>query len=125
MELTNIQFLKVKDKLCHAISYCKECPIMKLGEEKGEDSCTVLFRMYPEEVVDIVSKWADDHANYMSDFRDKFPNAMLRAGSKYSSPIPTVCRRYIYGTGIFGCMKINECTSNEGPCEQCWKEFYV
>lgn len=78
MELTNIQFLKIKDKLCHAVPYCNKCPIMKLGKEKGEDSCTALFRMYPEEVVDIVSKWADDHANYMSDFRDKFPNATLQ-----------------------------------------------
>lgn len=119
MELTNIQFLKIKDKLCHAVPYCNECLIMKFGEEKGEDSCTVLFRMYPEEIVDIISKWADDHANYMSDFRDKFPNAMLQIKSKYSSPIPMVCRRYIYGTGIDGCV------FNEGPCDQCWKEFYV
>lgn len=34
MEMTNIQFLKAMDKLCHAIPYCNECPIMKLGEEK-------------------------------------------------------------------------------------------
>lgn len=34
MEMTNAQFLKVKDKLCHAIPYCNECPIIKLGEEK-------------------------------------------------------------------------------------------
>lgn len=34
MELTNIQFLKMMDKLCHVIPYCNECPIMKLGEEK-------------------------------------------------------------------------------------------
>ena len=119
MELTNIQFLKIKDKLCHAVPYCNECPIMKFGEEKGEDSCTVLFRMYPEEVVDIVSKWADDHATYISDFRGKFPNAMLRLSPKYLDPIPVVCRRYIYGTGIDGCV------FNEGSCDQCWKEFYV
>ena len=119
MELTNIQFLKIKDKLCHAVPYCNKCPIMKFGKEKGEDSCTALFRVYPEEVVDIVSKWADDHANYMSDFRDKFPNATLQLSPKYLDPIPVVCRRYIYGTGIDGCV------FNEGPCDQCWKEFYV
>lgn len=34
MEMTNIQFLKAKDKLCHTIPCCNECPIMKLGEEK-------------------------------------------------------------------------------------------
>lgn len=119
MEMTNIQFLKAKDKLCHVISFCKECPIMKLGEEKEEHSCTTLFRMYPEEVVDIVTKWADDHATYLADFRDKFPNAMLHFSSKYSSPIPVVCRRHIYGTGIDGCI------ANEGPCELCWKELNV
>lgn len=34
MKLTNIQFLKMMDKLCHVVPYCNECPIMKLGEEK-------------------------------------------------------------------------------------------
>lgn len=119
MKLTNIQFLKMMDKLCHVTHYCNECPIMKLGEEKKEHSCTTLLRMYPEEVIDIVSKWADDHATYISDFRGKFPNAALRISSKYLSPIPVVCRRHIYGTGIDGCV------FNEGPCDQCWKEFYI
>lgn len=119
MKLTNIQFLKKMDKLCHVTHYCNECPIMKLGEEKKEHSCTTLLRMYPEEVIDIVSKWADDHATYISDFRGKFPNAALRISSKYLSPIPVVCRRHIYGTGIDGCV------FNEGPCDQCWEEFYI
>ena len=32
MELTNIQFLKIKDKLCHAVPYCNKCPIMKFKD---------------------------------------------------------------------------------------------
>ena len=46
MELTNIQFLKIKDKLCHAVPYCNKCPIMKFGKEKGEVA----------KIVDIIGK---------------------------------------------------------------------
>ena len=119
MEMTTLRFLKAKDKMCRTVSSCMECPIGKF------ENCSTLIKSHPEKVVDIVSNWADNYATYLADFRNKFPNAMLRAGSKYSNPIPTVCRRHIYGTGITGCMEVSGCTLTEGPCEQCWKEFCV
>ena len=119
MEMTTLQFLKPKDKMCQMVPSCLECPIGKF------EGCSTLIKSHPEEVVDIVSKWADNYATYLADFYNKFPNAMVRVSSKYPNPIPTVCRRHIYGTGIKGCMEINECISNKGLCEQCWKEFYI
>lgn len=120
MELTNIQFLIAKNEMCSKFPYCRDCPIGKLGEEKNEGyGCLTLIQLYPNEVTAIINNWVAQHLTYLADFHKKYPNATFKVDCNQPEPIPVVCRKNIYGTGI------SECEYNSDTCKRCWEEFYV
>lgn len=120
MELTNIQFLTAKNEMCSEFPCCRDCPIRKLGEEKNVGyGCLTIIQLYPNEVTAIINNWAAQHLTYLADFRKKYPNATFKVDFNQSEPIPVVCRKNIYGTGI------SECDFKGDTCKRCWEEINI
>ena len=79
-----IKFAKEWDRMCKTCSECSHCPIWQLGDEEIILSCdcATMFRKYPEKVISIVKKWAEEHPakTRQSEFLKMHPNAKLFNG---------------------------------------------
>ncbi|MBQ5708803.1 MAG: hypothetical protein IIV62_02455, partial [Anaerotignum sp.] len=87
---------------------CNECPLSFECTEY-DVTCSVLEGKYPEEAVEIVQKWAEEHPakTRMSDFFEKFPDAPRKHDGT-----PYFCPGGVYGDAHSRC---------SGPgCYDCW-----
>ena len=88
---------------------CSDCPFSH-ENNGGELYCEELEILYPERAIEIVEKWSDEHPHktFLSDFLEKYPNAMLREdGMPYG-----VCPY------VLGYDEAKEC--NYLNCNACW-----
>lgn len=89
---------------------CGECPFYE--DNNGKHMGCALFELtYPEEVIAIVQKWADEHPvkTRMNDFFEKHPNATKRA----EDGRPIVCAFHV------GYESRERCEPTEN-CWECW-----
>lgn len=93
---------------CNGVN-CEDCPL-SCCYAKYEITCNAFEAEYPEEVVAIVEKWAEEHPQktMLMDFLDKFPNAKL-----YDNGIPkNICPDTLgYEENKDWC---------DGKCVACW-----
>lgn len=87
---------------------CSECPLHN-GNNGTNYSCHQFERLQPENAIEIVENWAQEHPvkTYAEDFFEKFPDA-----PKTSSGTPKALR-----CGVYGNMKCKH-----GICADCWNE---
>lgn len=112
-EMTAVDFLKEYGRMCkmHDLN-CSECPMSELESKYNHNVCRITMIVHPEETVDIVQKWADEHPvkTMLQDFFEKHPNAPRKTDGD-----PLVCPHVLgYRTEIKGC-----CTECD-KCYDCW-----
>lgn len=110
-EMTAIEFLKAKNRMCKNHTMCGDCQIWSARHDKSRD-CRFFIYDYPEEVVAIVEKWAKENPvkTIMDDFFEKFPTPQLTSKCK-----PRICPKSLGYKNEFKCYNI-DCFDN------CWDE---
>ena len=110
-----VEYLKAKSRMCNVL-VCN-CLMSKRNNGK-ELLCGSFEKDYPEQAVEIVEKWANEHPikTYLSVLLEKFPMVPLD-----EKGLPkTFCPEEIYGGEEW------ECCHNkvEGKCKKCWNREY-
>ena len=109
-----IKFLKEKNRMCSSYDGCAKCPAD--NQNNGfEIDCEVLECDKPEEFVDIVERWSDEHPikTRQSEFLKMFPNASMDGnGSVGLCPI-----------SVDSTFSRDSCYSKS--CIQCKKDFWL
>lgn len=101
-----------KSETCKVV--CEECPLSSDNNGVGE-CCTDFEMLYPEEVIEVVQRWSDEHPQrtYLSEFLKNYPNAELNHG------VPRVCLKKL--GAVSGCAK-----TKKGDlyisCYSCWNQ---
>lgn len=101
------KILRDYGRMCRT-SNCSDCKLCKGNNKYGQD-CALFVEQYPEEAVEIIEAWAEEHPErtYLMDFLEKYPNA-----PKYDE-IPRSC------TMELGYVK--GCPNSDGSkCKECW-----
>lgn len=104
-----VNYLKEKQRMCNLVG-CLNCPLGRENNGKGM-FCTRFTPCYPEEAVEIVQRWSDEHPQktYLSEFLKNYPNAPL-----VPDGTPEICLRKL------GLTDINTC--RVGDCVECWNQ---
>ena len=109
-EMSAVEYLREKERMNNSgvyfkrIEKCKQC----LGKSICLEICDGFETKYPEECVEFVQNWAEEHPvkTLMDDFFEKFPNDW---GS------PRLC------PPVAGFAKNKECQMEYGQeCHDCW-----
>lgn len=110
-EMTAVEYLKEKRRMCRTIKRCDNCPMNSVVN--NENMCAWIELKNPEEAVAIVQKWAEEHPvkTRQSEFLKMFPNAHILGGAINIRPC-YVCD-----------IKTENCPQ-EG-CEKCRKDFWL
>ena len=116
MGMNNIQFLKAYDEMCSSM-ICGTCPIAKLGKRDINFTCGEKLRHFPEEAVEIITAWAEEHITYYADFIKKHPDAMTVV--RCDKSVPMACRKQVYGGDLLACYE------KPSRCVDCWYELYI
>lgn len=90
---------------------CGKCPLSSDNNGVGE-CCTDFEMLYPEEVIEAVQRWSDEHPpkTYLSEFLKHYPNVQL-----YDAGIPKgICPYHL------GLMNKNDCPKKDRDCIECW-----
>lgn len=92
---------------------CSDCPLCIDNNGEGL-SCTSFEMYYPEQAIEIVQKWSDEHPQrtYLTEFLEHYPNAELDENG-----IPKIC---LWKLGL---PAIEERNCIEGDCIKCWNEI--
>lgn len=87
---------------------CRNCPLWT--EDREYTNCKSDYSEYSVEAIAIVQAWSDAHPvkTYLSDFLDKYPNAVLSKNGTPSNNCPR----------DFGLKNIGDC----GDCTACWNQ---
>lgn len=110
-EMTAIEFLKAKNRMCKNHTMCGDCQIWFARHDKSRD-CRFFIYDYPEEIVAIVEKWAKENPvkTILQDFLEKYPNAELNSKGQ-----PRFCPKNLGYAINIDCYRAN--------CfEKCWDE---
>lgn len=89
-EMTAVEFLKEYGRMCKMYDLnCSECPISELRRKYNSQICRITMIVHPEEAVDIVQKFAEEHQQktMLQDFFEKHPNAPRKG---LGEPIPCI-----------------------------------
>lgn len=91
---------------------CTNCPLSSSNNGKNE-SCEVFEKLYPEQAIEIVQKWSDEHPQrtYLSEFLKNYPNTPL----DYDGTPDSICP---YDLGL---MNIDDCNKDRN-CIKCWNQ---
>ena len=113
-EMTAVEFLKERKRMCVYYESCGECPMQKI---KGDRTlaCSYFCFDYPEEAVAVVQKWAEQRpANTrQSKFLKIYPNAAMNDGAIKLCPQDLNT-------------KINcRATSERISCNTCRKDYWL
>ncbi len=111
-EMTAVEYLKQRGRMTNNCDIsCSVCPLADVNNSK-EVCCEEIKGKYPEEAIDIVQKWAEEHPQktMLQDFFEKHPNAPRKTTGD-----PLVCPHVLgYRTEVKGC-----CTEFD-KCYDCW-----
>lgn len=90
---------------------CVKCPL-SAGNNNKEICCTDFESSYPEQAIEVVQRWSDEHPQktYLSEFLKNHPNALLN-----DDGTPTFCP---YRLGLMGA---DDCRK-DGNCVKCWTQ---
>lgn len=91
---------------------CGKCPLSSDNNGVGE-CCTDFEMLYPEEVIEVVQRWSDEHPpkTYLSEFLKHYPNVQL-----YDAGIPKgICPYHL------GLMNKDNCRKDHN-CVKCWNQ---
>lgn len=104
-----VDYLKAKGRICNGA--CDGCV---LENNDTIFNCIRFETTYPEQAVEIVSKWAKEHPvkTYLSVLLERFPNAKLKSGGK-----PHGCPGYFFNIN-------KECPGLKAICVDCWNREY-
>lgn len=111
-----IKYLKIKNRMttgCTVNSDCLQCALYVDNNPYGED-CSVFEIQHPEEAVEAVEKWAEEHPVKVKvgDFLEKFPRArVLKDGNNEYVDICPVT------------IDITRACPN-GACKNCMQEYW-
>lgn len=88
---------------------CEDCPISN-NNNKTDLPCEVFERTYPDEAIEIVQKWSDEHQveTRKEHFLKMFPNASMWKGH------PFLCVSHL-----------SKKVSCENDCKKCWDKPYT
>ncbi|RGU82414.1 hypothetical protein DWW40_09890 [Ruminococcus bromii] len=89
---------------------CEKCPLSSDNNGVGE-CCTDFEMLYPEEVIEVVQRWSDEHPQrtYLSEFLKHYPNVEL-----YENGTPKgICPYHL------GLMNRDDCDKG---CVECWNQ---
>lgn len=91
---------------------CGKCPLSSDNNGVGE-CCTDFEMLYPEEVIEAVQRWSDEHPQktYLSEFLKNYPNTPLDDDGTPDSICP-------YDLGL---MSIDDCNKDYN-CVKCWNQ---
>lgn len=105
-----VKFLKERKRMCH-FSGDTSCHGCHLYKERGIFRCSQFQDLFPEQTVDIVEKWVQEHPRKTrkDDFFEKFPYA-----KKLSDGIPEVCAAKV------GYLRECPHPNVEDYCKECW-----
>lgn len=109
-----VEFLREWKWMCEAYEECEFCP---LNDVTDSSLCDV--ENIPDEAIDIVQKWSDEHPvmTWLDMLKKSFPNADDVA------MVSKTCPGWIFGTGPN--MFKTECTGKqEHRCGACWLSEY-
>lgn len=117
MKMDAIKFFKEKKRMCESFGkFCAGCEIYNERcencNESGLVGCRTFIQMFPEQAVDIVEKWSEEHPQetYLTKLLKHFPNVELN-----SNGIPTFC------PSVLGLENWCEKTrTGNCPCAECW-----
>ena len=99
---------RTKNGLCEI--KCSNCPLCSNSNGEGL-SCPDFEMFYPENAIEIVQKWSDEHPpkTYLSEFLKNYPNAKLdEDGTPHK-----LCPWHL------GLISVNSCRNN---CVRCWNQ---
>lgn len=105
---------------------CSECPLSCQNNGTSEFTSCITFEMlYPEQAIEIVQKWSDEHPQktYLTEFLKNYPNAQLKTVLSYSQldtggifGIPKcICPYHL------GLMSSEDCRKDHN-CVKCWNQ---
>lgn len=106
-----VNYLKEKQRMCNLVG-CLNCPLGRENNGKGM-FCTRFTPCYPEEAVEIVQRWSDEHPQktYLSEFLRHYPNASLDENGTPEEICPHA----------LGLMSMN-CCRDDYACVKCWNQ---
>lgn len=110
-KMTAMEFLKEYGRMCKLYDLdCSECPFCEFRRKYDVQVCRINMIEHPEEAVDIVQKWAEEHPvkTMLQDFFEKHPKAARRPEGDPIGCVVTLG----YRTGNEGCF--GNC------CFDCW-----
>ena len=116
-EMTAVEYLKEKRRMCRTIKWCDNCPMNSVVN--NENMCAWIELKNPEEAVAIVQKWAEEHPvrTRQSEFLKMFPNVR-----KTKDGIINICPCHIDSREDF---KYDHCNWFRNNCEECEKFFWL
>lgn len=110
-EMTAVDYLKQRGRMTNNCDIsCSVCPLADVNNSK-EVCCEEIEGKYPEEAIDIVQKWAEEHPvkTMKDDLLEKFPNLPL-----HGYGVPMTCPWVIgYSNERCGCKTSEDCV-------KCW-----
>ena len=109
-EMTAIEYLKEKRRMCRTIKWCDNCPMNSVVN--NENMCAWIELKNPEEAVAIVQKWAEEHPikTRQSEFLKIFPGVKMTNG--YIGLCPRIPDERL------------PCLSSKS-CAECRKDFWL
>lgn len=105
-----VRYLKESERRCD--SFDDRCTGCEIKSAKNGMTCGAYIKKYPEQAVDIVEKWSEEHPQetYLTKLLKHFPNVELN-----SNGIPTFC------PSVLGLENWCEKTrTGNCPCAECW-----
>lgn len=117
-EMTKVDYLKAKARMVRVnlvggcTIFCSDCPL-SIRNNGMNVICSDFERLYPEEAVAIVQKWAEEHPRktILMDFLEKYPNVNIR---EYGYPVAICPDDLGYSVNC----KYTELP--ESACKECW-----
>lgn len=115
-EMTAVEFVKAKSRLCLNSKMCNGCPIWS-DKRKGNLTCVDFCFSYPEKVVELVEKWARKHPakTRQSEFYKIYPDVVKCEG------VIDICPKMLGGVSEEKCREYNYCDS----CSGCKREYWL
>ena len=114
-EMTAVDYLMAKKRMHQTIKKCDNCPINSVVD--GENMCAYIELIDPEEVVEIVSKWAEEHPikTRQTEFLKIYPNTVKRDG------VINICPKMLGEASKEKCREYNYCDS----CSGCKRDYWL
>lgn len=111
-----VEYLKMRRRMCDNNSDCDACPLVSYndGEPRTYGSCAKFEEEHPEQIVEIVEKWAAEHPikTRQSELMKLFPNL-----ERDVFGMCILCPRHF--DTKFECVRFSNC---QECCENYWLE---